>query len=428
MRSIFTLLIFVFSIQLLAQEENIHTTFPVSLNSKGRTLQKNDFAFTAIALKSKKVNDFSDIGFIYKSDTIYFSNDFHSNNSDGYFYSSLIHFDQPVKSIDLYGAEDSDKLEVVLINGTGDYSDFSSRKAKSELNNDCELTGVIQQSEWRAGLPEPSYNRSFTTTENMIVHHSAGSNNISDFTQAVRDIYIYHTEENGWSDIGYNYLVAPDGVIYAGRDPGTGDQDRVLGAHFCGSNSNTMGICLLGNYEVVEPTSEMLGSLKEVLSWKAFKDELNVLESDFHPLNSNLGVIAGHRDGCSTLCPGENVYRQLQEIRIDVDREIAICKGEEEEEEPIVEIGIDSVLSQNIYPNPIKRDFTFSLNLRESRQNDLQYIRIFNQAGKRIKWQNLYFTEDRVEVKLPSTLKSGLYFLQTSFKDGQEQSQRFLIQ
>ncbi|SMG27673.1 Por secretion system C-terminal sorting domain-containing protein [Marivirga sericea] len=427
MRTVFTLLIFIFCNQLHGQVENIHASFVLNSGANERFTQSVDFSFTAIALKSKETSDFSEIGFIHESDTIYFNNDLHSDNSDQYFYSSLIHFDQAIKSVDLYGVKDNEKLEVVLINGSGQYSDYSLQKGKVEQNNDCELTGVIQQSEWRAGLPEPSYTRSFTTTENMIVHHSAGSNNISDYTQAVRSIYIFHTEENGWSDIGYNYLVAPNGVIYAGRDPAAGDQDKVLGAHFCGSNSSTMGICLMGNYETVEPPSEMLESLEQVLSWKAFKDDLAPLDVSAHPLNSNLGVIAGHQEGCSTLCPGENVYKRLQQIRVNVEAQLEECSGEDEEE-PIVVIEIDSVLSEKIYPNPIKSDFSFSMDISEGSKDDLRFIYIFNQEGKRIKWQNIYFTENKLEVKLPSTLKPGIYFLQTSFRNGDESSQRFVIQ
>ena len=429
MKLIFTLIIFVICFQLVAQNENIHTSFSISIDNNQRLIQNTTFNFTAIALKSKQISDFSKVGFISNSDTIYFNNDLHANQGSEYFYSSLIHFDKPLRSIRLITPKEINNLEVVLINGSGKYPNFSQGRNQLFQNNDCELNGLIQQSEWRAGLPDPSYNRSFTTTKNMIVHHSAGSNNISDFTQAVRDIYIFHTQENGWSDIGYNYLIAPDGVIYAGRDPDTGSQDEVMGAHFCGSNSNTMGVCLLGNYETIEPEFSMLESLEDLLSWKAFKDKLNPLESNFHPLNSNLGVIAGHRDGCSTACPGENVYQLLSEIRLNVDEQLSVCDGESEEEEsPVVELEIDSILNQTIYPNPIKNNLSFSFKISQSDQKDLRYIRIFNQEGKSIIWENLYFSENKIEVKLPNSLKPGIYLLQMSFNEGGDKSQRFIIQ
>lgn len=427
MRLLSSLFLFFIVLQSSAQNSNIHTSFPLNLNGNQRQVQKSDFSFTAVALKSKEIRDFNQIAFIHNSDTIYFSNDLHADENSSYFYSSLIHFDQTISAIQFYASEELSNLEVVLINGSGEYASFSQRKSTSTQNNDCELNDVVQQSEWRVGLPAPSYNRSFTATKNMIVHHSAGSNNISDFTQAVRDIYIFHTQENGWSDIGYNYLVAPDGVIYAGRDPGNGDQDEVLGAHFCGSNSSTMGVCLLGNYETAEPESQMLESLESILSWKASKDGLEPLEENPHPLNANLGIIAGHQDGCNTLCPGENVYNRLQDIRLSVNKQLEICNGEEEEE-PIVVIEIDSVKSDKIYPNPINSDYTFNLNIEENQKEQLQFIRIFSTEGKNIKWENLYFYENKIEVKLPQNIKPGLYFLQTSFKNGKENSQRFMIQ
>ncbi|WP_340152478.1 N-acetylmuramoyl-L-alanine amidase [uncultured Marivirga sp.] len=429
MRLIFILFIATLSFQLTAQNEKIHTSFALDLGNSQRLRQTSNFKFTSIALKSTQAIDFRTIGFVNNSDTILFNNSLHSDERTNYFYSSLIHFDREVGEIAIYSQRVLNDLEVVLINGSGEYADFSQRKSISIQNNDCELNGVIQQSEWRAGLPEPAYNRSFTSTENMIVHHSAGSNNITDYTQAVRDIYIFHTEENGWSDIGYNYLVAPDGVIYAGRDPANGEQDKVIGAHFCGSNSNTMGICLLGNYEITEPKSQMLESLSTILSWKAFKDDLEPLGNTAHALNANLGVIAGHQDGCNTLCPGENVYKRLGEIRKGVDEQLVICSGgSEEEEEPVVVIEIDSIPSEKIHPNPIRNDFTFSLDLSEKRKDELQYIRIFSQEGKLLQWENLYFRENSLEVKLPSTLRPGIYFLQTSYKNGEENSERFLIQ
>jgi hypothetical protein len=453
---------FIVSFQLQAQEDKIHTSFPLNNRANQRMVEVSNFAFTAIALKSKEISDFSSIGFIINSDTIYFNNNLHVDNTDGYFYSSLIHFEQALKSINLHVPEEVQDLNVVLINGSGEYSDFSNRRNIANQSTDCELNDVIQQSEWRLGLPEPSYSRIFTDTGNMIIHHSAGSNNITDFTQAVRDIYIYHTVENGWSDIGYNYLVAPNGMIYAGRDPDIGEQDKVMGAHFCGSNSKTMGICLIGNYETIEPTSELLQSLESLLSWKAFKDDLQVLDSDFHPLNPELGVIAGHQDGCSTFCPGENVYAKLQQIRENVNSELVICRdyegdddgggdgdggedeggegdddgggddneveGDKNVEEPIVLLKLDSIINQKIYPNPLSGGNSFRLRIAESSQADLQFIRIFSQAGKQIEWENIYFSENRIEVKLPNSLKPGVYFLQTRFSNGKEISQRFVVQ
>lgn len=426
MRILFILFILTLSISLQAQHDEIHTSFKLGSITNERVAQETDFNFTAIALKSNRIKDFSEIGFILDNDTIYFNNEIHTDETSPYFYSTLINFDKVQTAIELYLGENVNDLEVVLINGSEKGTASSQRNSSDDHNDDCELNDVVLQSDWRAGLPAPSYTRSYTDAAHLIVHHAAGSNNISNYKQAVRNIYILHTEENGWADIGYNYLVDPNGVIYAGRDPAIGAQDRVMGAHFCGRNSGTMGICLVGNYETAEPSVKMLESLVSILSWKAFKEELNVMESSSHPLNSNLGVIAGHRDGCNTLCPGENVYKRLPTIRESVEAQLMICRGEEED--PVIDLELDSVLSKRIYPNPVQGDLSFSLELTKERQENLRYILIFDQTGKKIKWEHLYFTENKVEVTLPSNIDNGIYLFYTYYKNGIKDVQKFKVQ
>ena len=136
---------------------------------------------------------------------------------------------------------------------------------------------------------------------------------------------MYHTEINLWSDIGYNYVIAQDGTIFRGRDPGIYEQDNVMGAHFCSSNSGTMGICILGNYIEASPTIESLNYLIDLLTWKAAKDTLNPYGICSHPLNPALNIIAGHRDGCSTLCPGDSLYYMLDSIRIETASNLESC-------------------------------------------------------------------------------------------------------
>ena len=168
----------------------------------------------------------------------------------------------------------------------------------------------------------------------------------------VRNIYLFHTQDRGWSDIGYNYLIAPDGTIFKGRDPEAGDQDLVRGAHFCGSNSNTTGICLLGNLSLVNATDEAVNSLTELLNWKTLKDELDPLASSSHPLNSSLRIIAGHRDGCATECPGNNFYPEMSDIRTSTNRKNEFCLNPPDPEPQITEIMIG--------PNPTRNSLNIS--------------------------------------------------------------------
>lgn len=194
----------------------------------------------------------------------------------------------------------------------------------SDINECGDPPLSVPQSTWRSGLPEPNYSRSFHEVFHNVVHHAAGSNTNTNYTQVVRDIYLYHTQVNGWSDIGYNYLIAQDGTLFAGRDPGNGSQDNVRGAHFCGSNTGTLGVCLLGNYETANPTSASISTLEAFLTYQLISQNRDPFQTYTHP-RGELRTVIGHRDGCSTLCPGENVYAILNQIRLDLEQAIDNC-------------------------------------------------------------------------------------------------------
>ncbi len=269
-----------------------------------RTLQ-NDQPFTALVIRSKNYLGLS-IPILINGNTVDIPLD-----PDAPEYTYFISHGNIELLTEL--PDFSDELEIYLIN-TGSVPETTSSQRKDDHPGCVPAFSSIPQSSWREGLPPPNYNRIQTVVEHVVVHHSAGSNTNNDFTQVVRDIYIYHTQVNGWSDIGYNYLVAQDGSIYDGRDPGNLAQDNVLGAHFCGSNSTTMGICLLGNYENAQLTDQNFNSIVDIISWKLEKEHLSPFTKNQHALGYFDAVI-GHRDGCATLCPGGNVYARITEIK-----------------------------------------------------------------------------------------------------------------
>lgn len=184
------------------------------------------------------------------------------------------------------------------------------------INCACPIPANEARLDWcPTGNCPAQTNPTITTVTHLIVHHAAGNNTSSDWAATVRSIWNYHVNVQGWSDIGYNYLVAPNGVVFEGRG------DNVLGAHFSGMNGGTMGICLLGNYDPATgngtPSTAMISSLEELLSWKECDLSKDPLTSSYHSASSQtLMHISGHRDaGTGTVCPGDNVYNLLPNIR-----------------------------------------------------------------------------------------------------------------
>lgn len=162
-----------------------------------------------------------------------------------------------------------------------------------------------------------------TDVTHLIVHHSAGTNSATDWAAIVRAIWDFHVNGNGWSDIGYNYLVDPDGVVYEGRG------NNILGAHFCGTNGGTMGVCVMGNFTDIPPTAEALTALERLLAWKSCDIDADPLGESYHASsNRTLPHISGHRNGCATACPGDAFYPLLPFVRIGTNNQIlANCAG-----------------------------------------------------------------------------------------------------
>ena len=169
----------------------------------------------------------------------------------------------------------------------------------------------------------------YTTVTHLIVHHTAGVNTATDWPAVVRSIWVLHVQGNGWNDIGYNYLVDPNGALYEGRGGG----DGVLGAHFSGVNGGTVGIALLGTYIDVSPPAPMVETLKTTLAWQAGKWHLDPTDENLHAASGLvLPVISGHRDAgispkatSTTECPGNTAYSSLVEIRKEVLARIGAC-------------------------------------------------------------------------------------------------------
>jgi hypothetical protein len=201
---------------------------------------------------------------------------------------------------------------------------------------------IITRAQWgadeslRKGTPE------FAPISKVIVHHTDTDNNDPDPASTVRAIYAYHTQSNGWNDIGYNFLIDEEGRIYEGRysrqyargEAPTGEDlkgNGVIGAHALNANTGSVGIALLGTFDTQAPTAAALSSLEDLVAWKADLHAVDPWGST--PFRMGDGVtrtfanISGHRDTYNTDCPGDDTYALLPTIRQAVDNRIAAAHG-----------------------------------------------------------------------------------------------------
>ncbi len=162
------------------------------------------------------------------------------------------------------------------------------------------------------GESSPAWLPAYREPFHIIIHHTAGPQDANGATD-VANIWADHAIDQGWGDIGYNFLIDTRGTIYEGRAGGS----TVAGGHTIGYNYGAIGISLIGNFDVQKPSKAMLNSLVRLVTQLSNQFGINVLgvtQDDSHSYYN----LAGHRDFNYTSCPGTNVYRLLPTLRSEV--------------------------------------------------------------------------------------------------------------
>ena len=167
----------------------------------------------------------------------------------------------------------------------------------------------------------------------IVVHHTASPNHVKDPASTVRFGYELHVVGRGFTDIGYNFLISPDGQIFEGRRArkyGTGEVhtgedgagNAIIGGHSKGRNAGTCGIALIGNFMKTAPSAAAIESLIHLAAWEAQRHRIDPLGSDeFIATDSTRLVfpnIVGHRGIGSTLCPGNRMAASMPWLRKQV--------------------------------------------------------------------------------------------------------------
>ncbi len=130
-------------------------------------------------------------------------------------------------------------------------------------------------------------------TDMIVIHHTGGA----DIDASAEQIDGWH-KNNGWSGIGYHFVIRKDGTIERGRP------EWAVGAHAYGENWHTIGIHLSGDFSVAEPTEAQIESTAMLLA--------NLCVDYGLPIDDD--HIVGHRDLMSTDCPGDNLYGEIPTI------------------------------------------------------------------------------------------------------------------
>ena len=121
-----------------------------------------------------------------------------------------------------------------------------------------------------------------------IIVHCSGTSEFQDFD--ITNIKDWHVNGNGWSDVGYHFIIKLDGTIQDGRPL------QKIGAHVKGKNRSSIGICYIG------------GMNRDMTEWEDTrtekqKESLLLLINDLKERFPNT-IVYGHKDFTNKkLCP-----------------------------------------------------------------------------------------------------------------------------
>ena len=136
------------------------------------------------------------------------------------------------------------------------------------------------------------------STKRVIIHHTASAD------VPASTIHQWHLNQ-GWSGIGYHFVIRANGTIERGRPEDT------IGSHSGPQgNGDSIGVVLTGNFEIGAPATAQITALASLIK-------------DLRGRYGNLAVI-GHRDVMATACPGRNFPWAELRARLEDDDEMAV--------------------------------------------------------------------------------------------------------
>jgi hypothetical protein len=168
----------------------------------------------------------------------------------------------------------------------------------------------LPRSGWGARAPVDSRMVPMGRVFRLTVHHSgllAGRGASDESAAAISSIQKTHMGGNGWGDIGYHYLIDPDGRVWQGRPvqwqgAHAGDPER---------NRGNIGICLLGNFvrgrDGQEPPPAQLRALQQLVV--GFCRQYGIPAAGIYT----------HREMRVTTCPGEHLQLAVERLRRSLD-------------------------------------------------------------------------------------------------------------
>jgi hypothetical protein len=193
---------------------------------------------------------------------------------------------------------------------------------------------IVTREEW-GSKPQKIDDAKRHVPKLITIHHEGVPWKVgTDNAAKLRNVQSWGQREKNWPDLPYHYIIAPDGIVYEGRDwhyqPESNTKYSLEGV---------LNIELLGNFEEQRVDARQLDSLVKLIA-KLCTD-----------LKLDPATIRGHKDAApgQTDCPGKDFHRYITNgsIRKWVEESLAGKSPEIKELDPL-EGGPTTQISQTV--------------------------------------------------------------------------------
>lgn len=166
------------------------------------------------------------------------------------------------------------------------------------VNELCQRHSMVRRSAWGARAVKYDQMEDDWNFDTIVVHDSGNGGEKNPV--AIQNL---HMDDNGWDDIAYQYIIRPDGQICEGR------YLTKKSAANAGVNTKKIGILVAGDFQ------HQAWDFDDDVEPKQISQLINLCNSlkEKFPLITKLG---GHRDFKDTDCPGDELYKLLDGVRL----------------------------------------------------------------------------------------------------------------
>jgi len=130
------------------------------------------------------------------------------------------------------------------------------------------------------------------TIDKIILHCAATKEGHDIKTETIKS---WHVKGNGWSDIGYHYVIELDGTVKKGRPM------HRSGAHTKGHNTGSIGVCYVGGIDISKKPKDTRTEAQRT----AMDELINELLVEYPN-----ATVHGHNEFSAKACPSFDVSKE----------------------------------------------------------------------------------------------------------------------